>query len=238
MALGLTVEASPQGLLPLRPVLLTCRQLEAVDPQLLSAMKLDGEKHRSFGLVTCDQDDAMYVALDHATKFSDVDVVFAKSFYAGAKHASGPFSGEILGILAGSDPEVVSEGLWALREALRETICFHTFEGENQPAFFAHVVSETGHYLAPQADIPVGAPMAYLIAPPLESMLGLDAALKAARVTLAKHIAPPSETNFGGGYLVGELAEVEAAAVAFVEAVRSVPRAPLSGSRRPMRLRR
>ena len=33
--------------------------------------------------------------------------------------------------------------------------------------------------------------------------------------------------------LVGELAELEAAALAFVEAVRSVPRSPLQGSRRP-----
>src|SRR5689334_5919397 len=97
-ALGLTVASPPSGLVPLRPVLLTCRMIQQVDPQLQSAMGLDPDKHRSAGLVTCDQDDAMYVALDHATKFANVDVVFGKSFYAGSKHASGPFSGEILGI--------------------------------------------------------------------------------------------------------------------------------------------
>ncbi|MEW5851335.1 MAG: ethanolamine utilization microcompartment protein EutL [Myxococcota bacterium] len=226
------------GLVPLRPKVLACRHIDVVDAQLAKALGLDPERHTSAGLVTCDQDDAMYVALDHATKYAEVDVVFAKSFYAGSKHASGPYSGEILGILAGRQPDDVAEGLWALREALQESICFHAYEGDNQPAFFAHIISETGRYLAPQAGIPVGDPMAYLIAPPLESVLALDLALKAANVRLAKHIPPPSETNFGGAYLVGTLAEVEAAAAAFAEGVRSVANAPMAGARRPERLRR
>lgn len=236
--LGLTVETPPTGLVPLRPALLACRRIDMVDHALAAALALNPEQHTSAGLVTCDQDDAMYVALDHATKFANVDVVFGRSFYAGSKHASGPYSGEVLGILAGADPEEVTEGLWALREALRESICFHTFEGDNRPAFFAHVISETGSYLAPQASIAVGEPMAYLIAPPLEAVLGVDAALKAANVTLAKWMPPPSETNFAGAYLTGALADVEAAAVAFVEAIRSVAEHPLRDSRRPARLRR
>jgi ethanolamine utilization protein EutL len=68
--------------------------------------------------------------------------------------------------------------------------------------------------------------------------VGLDAALKAARVRLVKHFPPPTETNFGGGYLAGELADLEAAAVAFVEAIRAVDRTPLAALRRPERLRR
>ena len=128
-----------------------------------------------------------------------------------------------------------------MSKGLASGIQFHTFEskaGEPQPAFFAHVIAETGRYLSTQAGIPAGAPMAYLIAPPLESVVGLDAALKSARVKLVKHFPPPSETNFGGGYLSGELPELEAAAVAFVEAIRNVAAAPLSGLRRPERLRR
>ncbi len=73
--------------------------------------------------------------------------------------------------------------------------------------------------------------MAYLIAPPLESVVGLDAALKAAPVTLAKWFGPPSETNYGGGYLVGELPDCEAAARAFAAAVVDVARSPLDERR-------
>jgi ethanolamine utilization protein EutL len=192
----------------------------------------------SAALVTCDEDDALYVALDHATKHANVDVVYAKSFYAGAKHASGPFSGEILGVIAGRDPDDVAEGLWALLTHLKEGVRFQTFPGDGQPAFLAHVIPETGTYLAPQAGIPVGDPMAYLIAPPLESVLAVDAALKAADVKLAKLIPPPSETNFGGAFLSGGLAALEAARDAFVEAIRDVSVSPKKDARRPDRLRR
>jgi ethanolamine utilization protein EutL len=237
-ALGLRIERAPAGLVALPARLLACRPIDRLDPQLAAALKLDGARHAALGLVTCDQDDALYVALDHATKAAEVEVVFGRSFYAGSKHASGPFSGEALGILGAEHPDHIAEALWALREALNDGICFHSFAGEGQPAFFAQVISETGRWLSAQAGIPAGAPMAYLIAPPLESIVGLDAALKAARVTLVKHFPPPSETNFGGGYLAGDLAEVEAAAVAFVEAIREVARSPLGGIRRPERLRR
>lgn len=235
--LGFTIQPTPEALVPLPATILACREIPHVAPDLASALSLDAERHRSIGLVTCDQDDAMYVALDHATKFAEVDVVFARSFYAGAKHASGPYSGEILGVVAGGDPDQVTEALWALRDGLR-TIHFWTFEGEKKPAFFGHIVSETGRYLGPLAGVEAGAPIAYLIAPPLEALLGIDAALKAADVRLSKLLPPPSETNFGGAYLAGALHELEAAAAAFVEAIRDVARAPVAALRRPSRERR
>ncbi len=226
-------------LVPQRPKLLSCRQIEQVDAQLALALGLDPARHTSAGLITCDQDDSLYAALDHATKFAEVDVVFAKSFYAGAAHASGPLSGEILGVLAGANPDDVAEGLWALREALETRIHFVTLEGHaDGPAFFPHVIAETGRYLAPLAGVRVGSPLAYLIAPPIEATVAVDAALKSARVKLARWFGPPTETNFAGAYLVGELPEVEAAAEAFTEAVARVVASPLGGMTRPMRERK
>ncbi len=221
----------------LAPRLLSCRLLEQVEPSLGRALGCS-ERHVSVGLVTCDQDDSLYAALDHATKFADVDVVYAKSFYAGSAHASGPFSGEIMGALAGPNPDEVKEGLWALREALASRIHFVCLEGTTAPAFFPHVIEETGRYLAPLAQVPVGAPLAYLIAPPTEAMIGLDAALKSANVTMKKFFGPPTETNFAGGYLTGSVADVHAAARAFEDAVVSVIRSPMAGLVRPERERR
>ncbi len=225
-------------MIDLWPKLLACRQLDAVEAQLAAALGLDPSKHRSCGLMTCDQDDALYVALDHATKFANIDVLFGQSFYAGSKVASGPFSGEVMGIVAGADPDEVAEALWALRTCLREEVRFQTFPGTNQPAFLAHVIAETGRYLAPQAGVKPGASMAYLIAPPIEATVALDAALKAAPVRLAKWIPPPSETNFAGAFLTGELADLNAARDAFVEAIAEVAKSPLQAARRPDRLRR
>jgi ethanolamine utilization protein EutL len=224
-------------LISLRPKILACRQIDEVAPPLARALGLDPERHVSAGLVTCDQDDALYVALDHATKFAAVDVVYAKSFYAGAAHASGPLSGEILGVIAGPHPAEVAEGLWALRSALLSSIAFQQFEGTRGPAFFPHVIGSLGRYLAPLAGVEVGSSMAYLIAPPLESVIAIDAALKAAEVRLAKWFGPPTETNFGGAYLVGQLHDVESAAAAFSEAIAKVVASPTAALVRPERER-
>ena len=225
-------------LTPLRPKLLSCRLIPRLDPALAPGLGCDPARHTSVGLVTCDQDDALYAALDHATKFAAVDVTFAQSFYAGAAHASGPYSGEILGVLAGADPDDVAEGLLALREALAESICFYTLPGENMPAFFPHVISGLGRYLSAQAGLAIGQPMAYLIAPPVEAMVAVDHALKSADVKVAKLFPPPTETNFAGAWLTGTLHQVEAAARAFTEAVAEVASRPLEAAVRPARQRR
>jgi ethanolamine utilization cobalamin adenosyltransferase len=62
-------------------------------------------------------------------------------------------------------------------------------------------------------------------------MVALDAALKAASVRVAKWFGPPTETNFGGGYLVGDLPACEAAARAFAAAVVDIARAPTDAAR-------
>jgi ethanolamine utilization protein EutL len=227
--------------------LLACRQIDDVDQALgralLVSAAFDPARHRSLGLVTVDQDDSTYIALDEATKHAPVEVVFARSFYAGSKHASGPLSGEILGILAGADPDHVAAGLWVVKEHLASAVCFETFAGEpwtsrEGPVFLAHVIEATGHHLSREAHVAVGAPLAYLIAPPLEAAVAVDAALKAGRVTLQKWIPAPSETNFSGAFLAGPLDELQAARDAFVDALHDVGTRPLLAARRPGHLRR
>jgi ethanolamine utilization protein EutL len=224
-------------LVPVRPQLMSVRLLEQVEPSLARGLGLS-DRHVAAALVTCDQDDSLYAALDHATKFAEVDVVYAKSFYAGASHASGPLSGEAMGVLASHDVDEVKEGLWALREALESRISFFRLKGTDGPAFFPHVIAQTGRYLSAEAGVAAGSPLAYLIAPPMEAMIGLDAALKAAQVRMARFFGPPTETNFAGAYLSGAQADVEAAASAFVEAIASVVASPLGGLVRPSRERR
>ena len=68
--------------------------------------------------------------------------------------------------------------------------------------------------------------MAYLIAPPLEAMLGLDAAVKAADVTLSLFYGPPTETNFAGGLLTGDQAACKAACEAFAATVCAIAATP------------
>lgn len=232
---------------PLRPTLLACRQIDDVDVALGRALvgeRFDAARHRCLGLVTCDQDDSTYVALDEATKHAAVEVVFGRSFYAGAAHGSGPLSGEVMGVVAGETPDDVAEALWVTRNELATGICFHTFadrpsDGHGaSSAFLAHVIGETGAYLAGVAGVEVGAPIAYLIAPPIEAAIAVDAALKAAPVRLLQFLPPPSETNYAGAYLGGTLGDIQAARDAFIAAIHDVVSRPLASARRPDRLRR
>ena len=190
---------------PIVPRVLSVRRIPNADPALLRAYGADPERHRSLGLVTCDQDDPTYVALDEATKHAPVDVVFARSFYAGSAHASGRLSGEILGVLAAADPDEIDEGLAALVRCLEHDACFYAADDKGTITVFPHVIASLGRYLSAAAGLPVGAPMAYLVAPPMEFTIGLDAALKAADVTAAKVFPPPSETNFASAWLGGDL---------------------------------
>lgn len=211
---------------PVRPKVLATRFIPAAPRDLLQAYGFSELEQGSLGLITCDQDDSLYVALDEATKHSPVDVVFGQSFWAGSSHASGPFSGECLGIIAGAGPDEVREGLAACVRCLEQDACFYKANDEGSLLIFPHVVHAIGSYLAKESGLPEGSPMAYLIAPPLEAVIGVDAALKAADVRLQKNFAPPTPTNFAGAYLAGDLEQCEAAAVAFAETIVRFAREP------------
>lgn len=216
---------------PLKPRALAVRTIPDASDDLARAFGLPTGR-RALGIITSTSDDALYAALDQGTKASPADVVYAKSFYAGANYPSGPFSGECIGVYAARDPAEIDAALDACLAYLENEAWFYaatTAEDPDRPvAFFPHVIASVGRYLAPLADIAVGSPMAYLIAPPLESIVALDAACKAGRVQIAKWFGPPSETNFGGGYLTGDLPACEAAARAFTAAIVDVCAAPLA----------
>lgn len=211
---------------PLVPTILSVRRIPDASEALLEAYGADPKKHRSLGLITCDQDDPLYVALDECTKHAVVDVVFARSFYAGAAHGSGPLSGEILGVIAAGDPSEIDSALAACIQCLEHDACFYAADDKGEIGVFLHVITSLGYYLSAEAGLSVGDPMAYLVAPPMEGTIALDAALKAADVTAAKVFPPPSETNFTAAWLTGSLADCEAAAMAYAEAVVQVGREP------------
>ena len=218
------------SLRPLPAQVLALRTIANVSEELAATWKLpDGM--RSLGFITCTSDDALYVALDEGTKAAPVEVVYARSFYAGSAHASGPLSGEALGAFAGRDPDEVKAALEACVRCLEDEATFYAVDELGELAIFPHVVRSTGRWLSKEAGIELGEPLAYLIAPPLESMIGLDAAMKAAPVRLLKWFGPPTETNFGGAYLTGELADCEAAARAFAAAIADVAKSPIDFSR-------
>ena len=180
------------------------------------------EDHPSLGFLTTDCDDATYIALDEATKAAEVQVCFGQSFYAGAGNASTPLAGEVLGVLAARDPGALRSGMDAALAALQRV----GFENAGDVPYLAHTVSSCGSFLAKEAGVEPGSALAYLIAPPLESMYALDGAMKAAEVRLCRLYAPPSPTNFGGALLTGSRSACAAACAAFADAVAEVAAKP------------
>lgn len=205
----------------LRPNVLAVRLISNVSPNLAQKLEL-GSNHKSLGIITADIDDVMYTALDEATKDADVEVVYARSMYAGSANASTKLAGEVIGIIAGPSPAEVTSGIRAVLQFMKDGSYFVSANEDDSIAYYAYTVSRTGSYLSKVAGVQEGEALAYLIAPPLEAVYGLDAALKAADVELKEFYGPPSETNFGGGLLTGSQSACEAACSAFAQAVQSV----------------
>ncbi len=205
----------------IRVNVLAVRYLSGTSPALSRALGAP-EGYPCLGMLTTDSDDPTYIALDEATKAADVKVCYGRSFYAGAGNASTPNAGEVIGILAGPTPGAVRSGMAAALAALERI----GFDSAGEVPYLAYTVSRSGSHLAKEAGVREGTPLAYLIAPPLESMYAMDAALKAADVKLCKLYDPPSETNFAGGLLTGTQSACEAACAAFAQAVAEVAANP------------
>lgn len=210
----------------IKTTVLSVKMIPNADLMLREALNLR-EDERSLGLITTDCDDVSYAALDEATKKAEVRVAYARSMYAGAANASTKLAGEFIGILVGRNPAEVRSGLDAAIQYIERDACFYSANEDDSIVYFAHCISRTGSYLSEAAGVREGTAMAYLIAPPLEAMVGLDAALKAAQVELKVFYGPPSETNFAGGLLTGEQAACKAACEAFAESVNNIADHPL-----------
>lgn len=210
---------------PMKTNVLSVRIIPNADPMLLQRLKVQ-EGHRSLGIFTTDCDDVSYAALDEATKKAQVSVAYARSMYAGAANANTALAGEFIGILSAENPAEIRSGLEAALLYIQNDACFYSANKDDSVVYFAHCISRTGSYLSKAADVPEGTAMAYLIAPPLEAMVGLDAALKAAQVEMRVFYGPPSETNFAGGLLTGDQAACRAACEAFAETVCGIAANP------------
>lgn len=210
----------------IRPNVKAVRLIASLQEDFRKQLKLPKDV-RSLGLITADSDDVTYIAADEATKQAQVQVVYGRSLYAGAANAPSPTAGEVLIMLGGPNPAEVRAGLNAMISTIENGPAFQWANDQEDTAFLAHVVSRTGSYLSEMANIPLGDPIAYLVAPPLEATYGIDAALKAAEVDLVCYVPPPSETNYSAAFLRGSQAACKSACDAFAEAVLEIGRNPI-----------
>lgn len=208
------------------PRVLAVRTIPNVSAQLAGALAL-GPAQVAIGFLTVDQDDPCYVAIDEATKKAAVDVVYAASFYAGGRYASGPTSGETIAVLAGERIGEVAAGLSAAISHLESRVSYRSADSEGHRPYFAHLIARTGSHLSKRAGVEIGSALGYLKATPLEATYGLDYALKAAAVDIVEWMGPPTPTNTAGALVTGTEADCRAACEAFEQAVLSIHADPI-----------
>lgn len=179
-------------------------------------------QYRSTGIITANNDGVTYCALGEATKIVVVEVVCGHSLYVGADNTPTKLADEVTGILAGPSPTEVQSGLRACAEFMTSGMGFRSANEDDFTVYFAHTVSRTNTYLSKTASVRESETLAYLIAPPPKTVMGLDETFKVFDVELAALFESPSETNFGGGLLTGAQSAYNAARAAFAKAVKAV----------------
>lgn len=204
------------------PKMLCAQVITRVPDSLAKELRLR-EDQKSICVFTATMDDFVYIGGDDATKKADVELVYAKSMFGGISCASTLLQGEGVGILAGPDVSQVLAALDTLQEFERNQTIYGTIcNDEGNMAYFTYCISSVGTYFSKLLNIPIGSSLAYLGAPPAESIYAVDAALKASNAELVAFSGPPTETNWGGAMMVGSQSDCVAAASAWERAVREV----------------
>jgi ethanolamine utilization protein EutL len=213
----------------LKPEILSVRLIANVHPDMAKSLELlPGEK--SLALFTCNIDDPLYIGGDEATKKAEVRVAYCRSHFAGGSYPSGPLTGEAMLLLAAPNPAEATAGINAVMEfvdALRYSTVNLPVQLAPTLVWLAYTISRSGSYLSKEAGVPLGTPIAYITAPPLEGHYAMERALKAADVTVGQ-FTRLSETNYQGALLYGTQSACRAACRAFDEAIMSVAQDPLA----------
>lgn len=198
-----------------------------VSDDLAKELKLKPNQ-KSIGLITGSIDDVTFIALDEATKAADVEVVYGECVFSAFVGDYTNLAGEAIGILAGPNPAEVKSGIEACANFIENGAFFVNADEKGESIYLSHCISRTGTYLSDATGVTEGTAMSYCIAPPIESIYGVDAALKAADVQVVKSYLPPTATsNFGGALMVGSQSACKAACDAFAAAVEFVANNPM-----------
>ena len=174
------------------------------------------EDHRVLGLIACDVENIMYLALDDATKKANVKAIYSLPAYTGRGNLWAFVRGQVVGMLTGKNVEDVRRGLMYAREFIEKDSELYTFDEDNSLICFVRLIPKVGKYYQEKYGIPEGMAVAQLVSSPVESTYALDKALKAGDVRIAELMLPPTRTNTGGAVVYGTYAACRAARDAFL----------------------
>ena len=166
------------------------------------------ENHESMAIFSADCEDVMWLAVDDATKKAKIKVIQIETVYGGVDYSWSRYGGEITAIISGEKVADVKSGLQYAKDYI-----------ENKSGNYSLNEEGTLGYYVESLGLSEGTSIAYLVSAPVESMYGLDKALKAADVKIAELSEIPSRVNTGGAIVYGTESACRSAVEAFAEGV-------------------
>lgn len=168
------------------------------------------------GIFTTQYDGVGYCAADEATKDANVDVVYIKTLYGSG---AGLNDGQVFGIITGPTVSDVESGLRYIHDFAENKASIYSVNEDDTNLIYAELVPKIGKYFSKTYGLPIGASLAFLFAPALEGIVGIDEALTVAAVEVVKFFGPPTNSNLSGVIVTGTLANCKTACEAFKKAI-------------------
>ena len=130
-----------------------------------------------------------------------------------------PENHQSMAIISGEKVADVKSGLQYAKDYIENKSGNYSLNEEGTLGYYVDYVPRIGKYYQESLGLSEGTSIAYLVSAPVESMYGLDKALKAADVKIAELSEIPSRVNTGGAIVYGTESACRSAVEAFAEGV-------------------
>ena len=198
-----------------------------VNPQYRQEWNLP-EDHESAGLISCDNEDVLILALDDATKKDRIHVVHVEKSYVGGTRLLGEFEHACNAIISGPKVQDVKSGLSHIREYVEKKCAHYTVGDSPCVNWYADWVPRAGKYMQERLGISGDTSYCYLYSTPMESTYAMDAAMKASNTSLAEISNIVTRDNRIGVILTGTESACRAATEAYSNAIERFAASPLN----------
>ena len=176
------------------------------------------------GVFTTEYDGVGYCAADEATKSANVDVAYIKTLYGSG---AGLNDGQVFGIITGASVSDVQSGLRYIRDYAENKSTIYSVNEDDSILIYAQLVPKIGKYFSSTYNLPINSSIAFLFAPALEGIVGIDEILKTSDVETVELFQPPTHSNLSGIIVTGTQANCKTACEAFKTAIINSVRKPL-----------
>ena len=177
------------------------------------------EDHESVGLISCDNEEVLNLALDDATKKARIRVSHVQSAYVGGRNSANIFKDASMAIISGPKVQDVKSGLSHIEDYVNRHCCHYASQSDPEITYYAAWTPRAGLYMRDRLGVPEGTAYCLLSSTPMESTYALDAAMKASNTELAEMSEIFTSDNKIFAFLTGTESACRSAVEAYCAAI-------------------